>query len=137
MKTVKIPYKKKKNFVLFKEIKYDIRKKYKKIIYGYDKYDLNTQEIVNTYKHRINKPAIIIYSKNRIIEVQYWKFGRLHRPYGPAIVRYSKNGVVDEVWFIDGNELDNDEVKQRKKMIDRRKKSLKLILRIKNKMNNE
>jgi hypothetical protein len=136
MKSVKIPYKRRKNFVLFKEIKYDIRKKYKKVIYGYDEYSIKTKEIINTYNHRINKPAIIIYSKNKIIEVQYWKFGKLHRAYGPAIIRYSKNGIVDEIWFIKGNELSDDDVKQRKKLINRRKKSLKLILKIKNKFNN-
>lgn len=137
MKTVKIPYKNRKNFVLFKEIKYDIRKKYKKVTYGYDKYSIETKEIINSYNHRINKPAIIIYSRNRIIEVQYWKFGKRHRSYGPAIIKYSKNGIVDEIWFTKGNELNNDDVKRKKILINRRKKSLKLILKIKNKMIND
>lgn len=137
MKSVKIPYKKRKNFVLFKEIKYDIRKKYKKVIYGYDEYNLETKEIINTFFHRINKPAIIIYSRNKIIEVQYWKFGKKHRAHGPATIKYSKNGIVDEIWFVKGYKLNDEEVKRKKILINRRKKSLKLILRIKNKMIND
>lgn len=134
MKNIKIQYKKIKNFILFKDISYNLKGKYKKVKYGYDEYDINTKEIKKTSLHRINKPAIIIYRNNKISEVQYWRFGKLHRTQGPAIIVYDKNETINEEWYNEGNKLNDNEIEQLKKIIFRRKKSLKLLLKLKNKI---
>jgi hypothetical protein len=135
MKSVRIPYKKVQNFVLIKQIDYDYRKKYKKITYCYDEY--KDEVLVKTYTHRINNPAVVIYRNNHINELQYWKFGKLHREYAPAIIIYDGNKIDTEKWYHNGVKLTDLEIEAEKKIIDRRQKMLKVILKIKKKQQNK
>ena len=130
LKTIRIPYKKVQNYILIKEIKYDLRKRYKKVSYAYEEYDNDI--LKETLYHRINKPAIIIYRNNHINELQYWKFGKLHRDFGPAVIKYEINKISEELWYHFGKKLTDYEIENEKKVIDRRKKMYKLILKIKN-----
>ncbi len=132
LKTIRIPYKKIQNYILIKEIKYDLRKRYKKVSYAYEEY--NNDILKETLYHRINKPAVIIYRNNHINELQYWKFGKLHRTYGPAIIKYDGNKIGEEKWYHHGKKLTDDEIQQELKVINRRKKMFKVILKIKNKL---
>ena len=134
LKTIKIPYKKVQNYVLIKQVDYDIRRRYKKVSYAYEEY--KDGELVKTYNHRIGKPAIIIYRNNHIHELQYWKFGKLHRSYAPAIIVYDGKEISQEKWFVNGKKLTDLEIEDEKKIIDRRKKMMKVILKIKNKQIN-
>ena len=131
VKNVRIPYKKIQNYVLVKLIDYDMRRRYKKVSYAYEEY--KDEELIKTYIHRIGKPAIIIYRNNHINELQYWKFGKLHRLYNPAIIVYDGKEISVEKWFYDGKKLTDSEIEDEKKIIDRRKKMMKVILKIKNK----
>ena len=135
MPSVRIPYKKVQNFVLIKQIDYDYRRKYKKITYCYDEYKDGV--IFKTYTHRINNPAVIIYRNNHINELQYWKFGKLHREYAPAIIIYDGNKIDTEKWYVNGIKLTDDEIESEKKVIDRRQKMMKVILKIKKKQQNK
>ena len=135
LKTVKIPYKKVQNYVLIKQVDYDLRRRYKKVSYAYEEY--KNEELIKTHTHRIGKPAVIIYRNNHISEVQYWKFGKLHRSYGPAIIVYDGKEISTEKWYFDGRKLTDWEVEDEKKVIERRKKMMKVILKMKNnKINN-
>ena len=131
LKKVRIPYKKVQNYILIKLIDYDLRRKYKKVSYAYEEY--LDGELIKTYTHRIGKPAVIIYRNNHINELQYWKFGKLHRQYGPAILIYDGKEISSEKWFFEGRKLTDIEIEDEKKIIDRRKKMMKVILKIKNK----
>ena len=131
MKTIRFPYKKINNYILIKLIEYDTYKKYKKITYQYEKY-IN-QELVLTNKHRNFKPAVVIYSNNKIVEYQFWEHGKLHRVYGPAIMRFVNKDFTQKEWYLNGVKLDGDELKTHQKIINRKLKMLKLIYNIKNK----
>lgn len=133
-KSIRIPYKKVQNYILVKLIDYDMRKKYKKVSYAYEEYKDGV--LLDTHIHRIGKPAIIIYRNNHIYEVQYWKFGKCHRMFGPAIIVYDGKDIADEKWFQNGRKLTDQEIEDEKKGIDRRKKMMKVILKIKNKQIN-
>lgn len=130
IKNVRIPYKKIQNYILVKLVDYDIRRRYKKVSYAYEEY--NGEELLKTYIHRIGKPAVIIYRNNHIQEVQYWKFGKLHRMFGPAIITYDGREISQEKWFFEGRKLTDSEVDDEKKLISRRQKMMKVILKIKN-----
>jgi hypothetical protein len=134
IKNVRIPYKKVQNYILVKLIDYDIRKRYKKVSYAYEEY--NGEELVKTYIHRIGKPAVIVYRNNRIYEVQYWKNGKFHRLFGPAIITYDGKEIASEKWFQYGRKLTEQEIEDEKKAIDRRKKMMKVILKMKSKKMN-
>jgi len=131
LKTIKVPYKKVQNYVLIKQVDYDMRRKYKKVTYAYEEY--NGQELLKTYTHRVGKPAVIIYRNNHINEVQYWKFGKLHRLYGPAILIYDGSEISTEKWYHEGIKLTDQEIADEKKIIDRRRKLITVIIRMKNK----
>lgn len=131
MKTVRIPYKKVKNFILIKEVSYNIRGKYKKVTYIHEEY--KNGELFKTYIHRTNKPAVIIYRSNHISEVQYWKFGILHRTYGPAIIVYYEREIGRSEWYHNGKKLTKEEVESEEKVMFRRLKILKMILKIRDK----
>ncbi len=131
LKTIKVPYKKVQNYVLIKQVDYDMRRKYKKVSYAYEEYKDN--ELLKTYTHRVGKPAVIIYRNNHINEVQYWKFGKLHRLYGPAIIIYDGSHISTEKWYHEGIKLTDQEIVDEKKIIDRRKKLITVIIRMKNK----
>jgi hypothetical protein len=130
LKTIKVPYKKVQNYVLIKQVDYDMRRKYKKVSYAYEEY--NGQELLKTYTHRVGKPAVIIYRNNHINEVQYWKFGKLHRLYGPAIVIYDGSQISTEKWYHEGIKLTDQEIADEKKIIDRRRKLITVIIKMKN-----
>jgi hypothetical protein len=132
LKTVKIPYKKIQNYILIKRVDYNIRARYKKVSYAYEEY--KDGELIKTHTHRIGKPAVIIYRNNHINELQYWKFGKLHRSYGPAIIIYDGKDIGSEKWFHEGKRLTDLEIEDEKKLIDRRKKLITLILKIKDKI---
>lgn len=129
MKTIRIPYKKIHNYILIKEIIYDLRKRYKKVTHAYEEY--KDGNLINIYKHRIGKPAIIIYRNNHISEIQYWKYGKLHREHGPAIIIYDGMNCNIEKWYKNGLALSEEDIEHEKKIINRRKKMIKLILKMK------
>lgn len=129
MKTIRIPYKKVKNYILIKEIIYDLRKKYKKVTHAYEEY--KDGSLINVYKHRIGKPAVIIYRSNHISEIQYWKYGKLHRDHGPAIIIFDGIKSNIEKWYKNGFLLNEEEIESEKKIINRRKKMIQLILKMK------
>ena len=134
IKTIRIPYKKIQNYILIKQIDYDIRRRYKKVTYAYEEY--KNKELVKTHTHRIGKPAVIIYRNNHIYEIQYWNYGKHHRQYGPAIIVYDGKIISSEKWYQFGKKLTDDEVESEKKIICRRQKMMKVILKIKNKQLN-
>ena len=129
-KSVRIPYKKIQNYILVKLIDYDIRKRYKKVSYAYEEY--KDDELLKTYNHRIGKPAVIVYRNNHIYEVQYWNYGKYHRMFGPAIIVYDGKEISSEKWYQNGRKLTDEEIEDEKKGIDRRKKMMKVILKMKN-----
>ena len=131
MKTIRIPYKKVRNYILIKEIVYDLRKKYKRVTHAYEEYDKDGN-LDSVHKHRIGKPAIIIYRNNHISEIQYWKYGKLHREHGPAVIIYDGLNSSIEKWYKGGFALTEEEIETEKKLISRRKKMIKLILKVKN-----
>jgi hypothetical protein len=52
--------------------------------------------------------------------------------FGPAIVVYDGKEVASEKWYQYGRKLTDEEIKDEKKGIDRRKKMMKVILKMKN-----
>jgi len=129
-KTVKIPYFKNENFIFFKKIDYNIKNRYKKISYIYEKYDENGM-FIQEFFHRKQKPAVIIYRQNFISELQYWKNGKKHREWGPAVILLNrKHEVISEKWFIDDKKLKDADVDDKKLIISRRKKMYKVILKM-------
>lgn len=133
MKTIRIPYKKIQNYILIKEIIYDLRKKYKKVTYAYEEYDKD-DILISITKHRSKKPAIIIYRNNHISEIQYWKFGKLHREHGPSVIVYDGMTICLEKWYKNGILLSEEEIENEKKIINRRKKMINVILKMQNKL---
>lgn len=61
-------------------------------------------------KHRINNPAEIIYLNITTIETWYFK-GVKHREGGPAETSYCNCVVSRETWFINGEQLNDNEMK--------------------------
>lgn len=51
--------------------------------------------------HRINKPAVISYGKNRLHE-QWYERGQRHRIGAPAILIYHNGQIVEESWYEQG-----------------------------------
>ena len=115
---------------------------YVKIYYSYNKYNrykkneyyydiLDNNKVISTHKHnKQNKPAVIEYYNGKITKLEYWKHGKLDRKYAPAIIILDGKIIIKEQWFHDGIELSDNEIKKIKKVIDRRKKMLKLIMKI-------
>ena len=107
----------------YKKITYS--KKYKKIEYLYDILENNEQ--IKTFCHNIKNPAVIVYSNNKIIRLEYWNKGELHRDYKPAIIILNDNKISSEIWYHNNDKLSDDEVEQIKKTIDRRLKILNIL----------
>jgi len=132
MKTVRIPYQKYKNIIFVKKIDYDLRKKYKKVTYLYEIY--KDKELIEEVKHKNNYPAIIEYFNNKICKIEYWVNGKLHREYGPSIIFLDRqHKITKENWYKNGIELDQNDIDDIKKVIDRRTKVIKVILKMRNK----
>ena len=103
-------------------------KKYKKIEFCYDKYDENNK--TTTYYHNINNPAIIVYSNNKIIRLEYWIKGELHRQNLPAIIDIYDDHI-EEKWYHHNEKLTDLEIESIKKTNERRKKMYNLFLKMK------
>lgn len=132
-KTIKIPYFKKGNYTFFKKIDYNIKNRYKKISYTYEKYD-DDGVFVEEFIHRKGKPAVIIYRQNFISELQYWKNGKKHREWGPAIILLDrKHEVILEKWYVNDKKLKESDIESKKLVMNRRKKMYKVILKMFNK----
>ena len=121
---------KNKNIHYYKKITFNVRSRFKKVEYFYDV--LTNGEIKETLCHNEKNPAVVIYSSNKIIKIEYWYKGKLHRKNGPSIITFINNKIDTEKWYIDGNELSIDEIDTIKKTFDRRLK----ILNIRYKKNN-
>lgn len=132
-KSARFPYYRIKNYVFVKNIKYNIRGRYKRITYIYEIYN-KKGEMTEEKTHRNKLPAVIIYTNNYISELQYWKHNELHREYGPAIIHLNrKHEIIDEEWFINNKSISKEEIEKIKKVVERRKKLYKLLLNIQNK----
>jgi len=132
MEEVKIPYYIYNNIIFSKKISCNLSKHYKIITYVYDIYNkegISEKEV----KHRTNNlPAIIIYRNNIISELQYFYHGKKHREYGAAIIKLnSKHEITEELWYKDDKKLKETEIQEIKLLVDRRKKMLKLISKMK------
>jgi len=133
MKNIRIPYKKYKNIIFVKKIDYNIKTNYKKISFLYELYN-EKGELIKEFLHKKNNPAVLIYSNNYISEIQYWVNGQKHREYGPAIICLNKkHTIISEEWYINDKKLTEKELEDLKLLIDRRKKMLKVILKMKSK----
>ena len=130
---VKIPYYIYNNIIFSKKISCSLKMHSKTITYVYDIYDKDGksgEEIV----HRTDGPAVILYRNNMISELQYYIHGKKHREFGPAIIRLNKkHEVVNEEWFKNGKKISDKEIEEIKILIDRKKKMLKLLSKIKTK----
>lgn len=100
-------------------------KKYKKVEFCYDKYE-NDKTI--TCYHNINNPAIIVYSNNKIIRLEYWVKGELHRQNLPAVIDIYGDHIV-ELWYHHNVKLTDDEIISIKKLVERNKKMYNLFFK--------
>ena len=111
----------------YKKITYS--RGYKKIEYLYDL--LENNEPTRTLCHNIKNPAVIVYSNNKIVRLEYWFKGELHREYKPAVILLSDNKVTSEIWYHNNVKLSDEEVQQIKNTIDRRKKIMNILYKTK------
>lgn len=109
----------------YKNISYS--KNYKKIEYLYDIYD--NGNIIKTLCHNIKNPAVIVYSNTKIVRLEYWFKGEIHRDSKPAIITLSNNKILKEIWYHNNIKLDDEEVKSIKTSIDRRRKIIKILIK--------
>ena len=130
-KNVKIPYFKRGNYIFYRKIDFNLKSRYKKVTYTYEKYD-SKGELIDEYIHRQgDNPAVLIYRQNFLAELQYWKHGNKHREWKPAIILLDrKRKIVNEKWYINNRKLKDNEVEDKKKIIERRKKMYKVILKM-------
>lgn len=119
---------KNKNIHYYKKITYNGHR-YKKIEYFYD--ILSKGEIKETCCHNDKNPAVVIYSNNKVIQLEYWIKGKLHRKFAPAVIHFLNNKIDREDWWYEGTKLTDEEVESVKKTIDRRIKITKLMNKIK------
>lgn len=113
----------------YKKINYNSRSRYKKIEYIYDILD-NTGSIIETKRHNsLGKPAVVVYSGNKIIKLEYWYKGERHRNLAPAVLELSGKEIIFESWYQFGTKLSDKEIELAKKTLDRRKKVLKLMIK--------
>ena len=111
----------------YKKISYS--KKYKKIEYLYDIFQKG--EAIKTMCHNTKNPAVIVYSNNKIVRLEYWVKGELHRETKPAIIHLSNNKISSETWYHHNIKLSDDEIDTIKKTIDRRLKILRILIKTK------
>jgi hypothetical protein len=120
----------KNDFIHFyKKVNYNNRNRYKRVEYLYDILGRDG-EILETKRHNaLNKPSLIVYHGNKIIKLEYWYRGERHRNWAPAIIELDGKEIVFESWYQSGIKLNNKEVDQIKKTMDRRKKVLKIMIK--------
>ena len=129
MNEIIIPYKKINNFLFIKKIQYNLKKGYKMITYYYEFYKNGI--LIEKNIHNSNYPSILVYSNNKLVELHYYKHGKIHRDYAPAIIFLNdKHEIIKEKWFINDNELTEKEINDIKILVYRRKKLLHLFLNI-------
>lgn len=130
-RVVKVPYFKRGNYIFYKKIEFNIRSRYKKVTYLYEKYDSNG-ELIDEYIHaQGDNPAVLVYRNNVLSELQYWKHGNKHREWNPAImILDSQHKILSEKWYVNNKKLKEDEIEDKKKIIDRRKKMYRVILKM-------
>jgi hypothetical protein len=131
MKELSIPIQKNGNIVLTKNIYYDLRKRYKKIEYIYNVLDVSG-ETIKAYKHNPKNPCVIEYSNNKISLLEYWYKGVKHREYAPAVLMFDRKGkILKQEWYTNGTKLNDEEINDIIKLLDRRRKIIKIISKIK------
>lgn len=120
----------KNDFIHFyKKINFNNRNRYKRIEYLYDIIGRDGI-ILETKRHNaLNKPSTIIYLGNKIIKLEYWYKGKRHRNWAPSIIELDGKEIVFESWYQNGTKLNEKEIEQLKKTLDRRKKVLKIMIK--------
>ena len=113
-----------KNIHIYKKITFSKGVGYKKIEYLYD--ILVDNKVKETLCHNKKNPAVVVYSNHQIVRIEYWYKGKLNRRFGPSITTFSDKVVTSEMWYNNGVLLKEDEVDNIKKLIDRKKKIMKL-----------
>jgi len=113
----------------YKKINYNNRNRYRKVEYCYDIIGRD-DEIIETKRHNaLNKPAVVVYVGNKIVKLEYWYKGERHRNWAPSILELSGKEIIFESWYHNGIKLNEKEIEQIKKTLDRRRKVLKIMIK--------
>ena len=113
-----------KNYHIYRKITYNKGVGYKKIEYFYD--IIVKGEVKESVCHNKKNPAVVIYNNNQITRIEYWYKGKLNRRYGPSIIVFDNKQIIQEMWYIDGVQVKDEDVEPLKQSIEIRKKIYKI-----------
>lgn len=100
-----------------------------KISFYYEYYSVDDKDIISKLHNTHNKPAVIHYSSGKITKLEYWIKGKKDRLNAPAIITINGKEIYSEEWYHNGVKLSDVEIEQIKKVLERRKKIMKLVMK--------
>lgn len=103
--------------------------RYRCVEYCYDIFDKESN-IIETKKHNaLNKASVVDYNGTKVTKLEYWYKGKKHRNNAPAILILNGKTIIMEEWYHNGIKLNENEIKNIKIVLSRRKKVLKIMFK--------